>query len=70
MMALCGYTRPTRCHAVDSEAIRERREQRRIDVLGRCGCAAGVVLGPVQARRVRAGAVYCCRKCSQRVALP
>jgi len=70
MMALCGYARPTRCHAVDSETIRERRERRRAEVLGRCGCAGGVVLGPVQARRVRAGVVYCCRKCSQRVALP
>jgi SprT protein len=70
MMALCGYTRPTRCHSVDVEAIRQRREVRRVAVPARCGCAEGVMLGPMQARRVRAGVVYRCRKCSQRVALP
>ncbi len=69
MMALCGYLHPTRCHGVDSDTIRQRRERRRVDVLARCGCASGVVLGPVQARRVRAGVVYCCRKCRQRVAI-
>jgi predicted SprT family Zn-dependent metalloprotease len=69
MMALCGYPRPMRCHNVDHEAIQERRERKRIEVRARCACAEGVLLGPVQARRVRAGVVYCCRKCSQRVAL-
>ena len=48
MMALCGYTQPQRCHAVDNEAIRQRRELRRVEVRGRCGCADGVMLGPVQ----------------------
>ncbi|HKI31744.1 MAG TPA: SprT family zinc-dependent metalloprotease [Gemmataceae bacterium] len=70
MMALCGYARPKRCHAVDREAILRRRDQRRVEVRGRCGCAEGVILGPMQARRLRAGAEYRCRKCSQRVALP
>jgi predicted SprT family Zn-dependent metalloprotease len=70
MMALCGYRDPQRCHAVDREMIQQRREQRRVEVRGRCGCAEGVMLGPVQARRLRAGAVYRCRRCSQSVALP
>jgi SprT protein len=70
MMALCSYARPTRCHSVDREAIQARRERKRVEVQARCGCAEGVILGPVQARRVRAGVVYRCRKCCQRVALP
>jgi SprT protein len=70
MMALCGYARPARCHSVDHEAIQQRRERRRVEVRARCGCAEGVILGPVQARRLRAGAAYRCRACSQRVALP
>jgi predicted SprT family Zn-dependent metalloprotease len=70
MMALCGYARPQRCHSVDHEAIQRRRERRRVEVRANCGCAEGVVLGPVQARRLRAGAAYRCCKCCQRVALP
>jgi predicted SprT family Zn-dependent metalloprotease len=70
MMGLCGYARPQRCHSVDHEAIQQRRQRRRVEVRARCGCAEGVVLGPVQARRLRAGAAYRCRKCCQRVALP
>ncbi len=70
MMARCGFTRPQRCHSVDREAIQERRERRRVEVRARCGCVDGVVLGPVQARRLRAGTTYRCLKCCQRVALP
>jgi SprT protein len=70
MMALCGYRDPQRCHAVDREAIQQRRERRRVEVRARCGCAEGVVVGPVQARRIRAGVAYRCRKCCRRVALP
>ena len=70
MMALCGYPDPKRCHAGDRETIQQRRERRRVEVRARCGCAEGVMLGPVQARRLRAGAQYRCRKCSQCVALP
>jgi SprT protein len=70
MMARCGYPAAERCHSVDNEAIRRRRERRRVEVLARCGCAEGVILGPVQARRLRGGAVYHCRRCCQRVALP
>jgi len=70
MMALCGYTQPQRCHSVDREAIQQRRAQRRIEVRGRCGCTAGVILGPVQAQRLRRGTTYRCRKCSQQIALP
>ena len=70
MMSLCGYERPQRCHGVDHEAIRERRERRRVEVLGHCGCAEGVILGPVQAQRLRGGAAYRCRTCNQRIALP
>jgi SprT protein len=70
MMARCGYVHAQRCHSVDREAIQERRERRRVEVLARCGCADGVIVGPVQARRIRAGMVYRCRTCSQRVALP
>jgi SprT protein len=70
MMALCGYPAPQRCHSVDREAIQQRRERKRVEVRARCGCAGGVVVGPVQARRIRAGMAYRCRTCSQRVALP
>jgi SprT protein len=69
MMARCGYPAPQRCHSVDRDAVLARRQRRRVEVRGRCGCAEGVVLGPVQARRLRAGAEYRCRTCSQRVAL-
>jgi SprT protein len=70
MMLLCGYPEPKRCHSVDHEAIQQRRERRRVEVRGRCGCVEGVILGPVQARRLRAGEHYHCRRCSQRIALP
>ena len=50
MMTLCGYPDPKCCHAVDREAIQQRRERQRVEVRGRCGCAEGVMLGPVQAR--------------------
>jgi SprT protein len=70
MMALCGYPAAKRCHSVNREDIEQRRERRRVRVRARCGCAEGVLLGPVQARRLRTGAVYLCRRCSQRVALP
>lgn len=70
MMALCGYPAAQRCHSVNREAIQQRRERRRVEVRVRCGCAEGVALGPVQARRLRTGAVYHCRRCSQRVVLP
>jgi SprT protein len=70
MMALCGYAAPQRCHSVNREAIQQRRRRKRVEVRARCGCAEGVILGPVQARRLRGGAVYHCRRCSQRVALP
>jgi SprT protein len=70
MMALCGYPRPRRCHVVNYDAIQERRERRRVEVRARCACPGGVMLGPVQARRLKRGAVYHCRCCRQRVALP
>lgn len=68
MMKLCGYPEARRCHAVDREAIRARRQQQQ--VLAACGCPDGVQLGPVQARRLRAGVAYHCRRCRQVVRLP
>lgn len=67
MMALCGYRDAKRCHDVDRESIRERRGQNRLRAA--CGCAGGVIVGPVQVRRIQAGAAYTCRRCDQRVRL-
>lgn len=67
MMRLCGYENPRRCHRVDLETIRARRQDHRIRAA--CGCAAGVTVGPVQARKIRTGTVYRCRSCNEPVRL-
>jgi SprT protein len=67
LMRLCGYPEAKRCHAVDREAIIARRRQRLIRAL--CACPQGVVVGPVQAQRIRQGVEYHCRRCAQQVRL-
>lgn len=67
MMRLCGYDNPRRCHRVDQEAIHTRRHKQRIVAV--CGCATGVTVGPIQARKIKAGTVYHCRSCRQPVRL-
>jgi predicted SprT family Zn-dependent metalloprotease len=67
MMALCGYRNARRCHAVNRDEILARRQQNRLRAA--CGCAEGVTVGPLQARRIRAGVVYRCRRCAQQVVL-
>jgi predicted SprT family Zn-dependent metalloprotease len=67
MMCLCGYKKPRRCHQVNRDEIRARRSRRRISAA--CGCPGGILVTPVLARRVQAGAAYVCRACGQTLTL-
>lgn len=67
MMRLCGYQSPPRCHRVNLDVIRTRRQRWRLSAV--CGCSGGILISPVVARRIQAGAAYSCRTCRQRLTL-
>ncbi len=67
MMRLCGYENPRRCHTVDLATIQQRRCHNRHRA--RCGCMSSLTVGPIQAKRIRTGRTYRCRRCGQAVQL-
>ena len=67
LMRRCGYPDANRCHGVDREGIAAARRRRRRPAA--CACGAVDSVGPVQAGRIRRGAVYCCHRCNGMVKL-
>lgn len=65
MMRRCGITKPRRCHSVNDEAIKARRQGRRVPV--RCGCPTPIFLSRKVALKILRGTKVVCTCCRQRV---
>lgn len=65
LMGRCGYPNPKRCHTIDNSDLKRKRKDK--SALMKCGCAVGVIVGPVVAKRIREGRSYRCRICGSKI---
>jgi len=68
LMEMCGLRaerKSMRCHSVDRTGLSRRRAR----VAATCMCGVVSEIGPIQAKKIRGGSVYRCRRCKTPVNL-